>query len=218
MRVPTRLFYPTLLCHPFNSNLLPASLGDPRPITDPIDLARLWARDPVLLAQLVNESGSRIWWAVRYYARDDDHADDLMQECWVVILERLDRYGGRGSFINWAIAVSKNVCRMHLRRAKRTTGRETALEDAAAVPDTAPDPQGELVQQGNREIVSHALERLPEVERYAIVLSVLEERTTAETAEALGMSHAGTLSLVKRALRRLGTMEEIQQLALDGAA
>ena len=172
----------------------------------------------MLLAQLVKEIGSRIWWAVRYYARDNDHADDLVQECWVVILERLDRYGGRGSFAAWAIAVSKNVCRTHVGKAKRTTGRETALEDAAAVPDATPDPQQELIREENREIVSRALERLSERERDAIVLRVLEERTTAETAEALGMSHAGALSLVKRALRRLATMKEVRQLASDWAA
>ncbi len=136
----------------------------------------------------------------------------------MVILERLDRYSGRGPFANWAIAVSRNACRAHLRKAKRTTGREHALEDADAVLDPASDPQEELVQEENREIVSRALERLPDRERDAIVLRILEGGTTAQTAEALGMSHAGARLLVKRALNRLRTMEEIQQLALDGGA
>jgi len=180
-------------------------------------LARLSARDPDLLAQLVADVGSRIWVAIRPYARDDDHAEDLLQECWQAILERLHRYGGRGSFAGWAIAVSKNVCRMHLRKAKRVDGRSTGSEDAE-VPDWAPNPEEELVLLERRETLYRALGQLPDLERDAIVLRMLEERDAAETAKALGVSRSVAKSLVARAISRMRNMEQIRQLAMDWLA
>ena len=124
----------------------------------------------------MEEIGSRIWYAIRHFARDDDHADDLQQDCWQVILERLHHYGGRGSFASWAIAVSKNVCRMQLRKAKRAGGHEVALEDPGAVPGSAPNPEDELVLGELREVLYRALGELPDRERDVIVLRLLEER------------------------------------------
>ncbi len=163
----------------------------------------------------MEEVGSRIWWAIRRYARDDDHADDLAQDCWKVILDRLHRYGGRGSFANWAIAVSKNVCRMRLRKAKRAGGQVIVLEHAAAVPDSAPDPEERLVRGEQRAVLDRALGELPDRERDVIVLRILEGRTAGETAQALGMSVQGSRLLLVRAISRMRAMEPIQQLALD---
>ncbi len=188
---------------------------DPTDPTDPIDLARLAARDPVLLARLVEKVGSRIWVAIRRYARDDDHADALVQGCWQAILERLDRYGGRGSFVGWAIAVSENVCLAQLRKAKRAGGREVGLEEPDEVVDPAPDPEEEVTLSERRNALYRALGQLPKRERDAIVLRMLEERDTAETARALGLSREATRSLVARAIFRLRRMREVQQLAMD---
>lgn len=171
----------------------------------------------MLLAQLVADIGSRIWWAIRPYARDDDHCDDLHQDCWHAILERLHRYGGRGSFANWAITVSKNLCRMRLRKAKRS-GHETALEDAGAVHDSAPDPEEELILSERRTILRRALGELPDRERDAIVLRVLEGRATAEIAQLMGVSRSVARSLVERGISRLRRMEPIRQLVMDWKA
>ena len=164
------------------------------------------------------EIGSRIWWAIRPYACDDDHADDLHQDCWQAILERLHHYGGRGSFVNWAIAVSKNLCRMRLRKANRAGGKETALEDAGAVRDSTAGPEEELILRERRSVLHRALGELPDRERDAIVLRMLEERDTAETARLMGVSPAVARSLVERAISRLRRMEPIRQLVMDWKA
>lgn len=163
----------------------------------------------------MEEVGSRVWVAIRQYARDDDHADDLFQDCWQTILERLHRYGGRGSFVAWAIAVSKNVCRMHLRKAKRVGGEGIGAMDPAEVTDSAPNPEEELVERERRNVLYRALGQLPDRERDAIVLLILEERSMAETAHALGVGRPAARSLVARAMFKLRRVKEVQQLALD---
>lgn len=150
---------------------------------------------------------------VRSYADDDDHADDLVNDCWEAVLGRLHQYRGRGEFDNWAIAVSRNVCRMRLREAHRK--REIALEDAASVLDDALDPEEELMLKERRKALSRAVRELPERERNAIVLRMIQGKSSAETAEAMGVSRAVARSLVTRGIIRLRRMEQIRQVVMD---
>lgn len=150
---------------------------------------------------------------VRPYAADEDHVKDLMSDCWVAILERLDQYRGLGSFDSWALAVSENVCRMRLREAKRRP--ETALEDATSVLDDAPDPEEELMQKERSRALSCAMSELPEQERHAIMLRVIEEWDIPETAEAMGVSQPVARSLVERGMARLCRMEQVRQCVMD---
>lgn len=150
---------------------------------------------------------------VRPYADDEDHAGDLVNDCWVAILEGLDQYRGRGSFDSWAMAVSENVCRMRLREANRR--RETALEDAALVLDDAPDPEEELIEKERRKALACAISELPEQERHAIILRSIEQRDIRETAEAMGVSRPVARSLVKRGMARLCRMEQVRQCVMD---
>lgn len=71
--------------------------------------------DPSLFRRLVREVSPRLLGMIRSYASDDDHADELLQESWVQIYRKRAKFSGRGSFPGWALAVSRNVCRMSLR-------------------------------------------------------------------------------------------------------
>lgn len=153
--------------------------------------------------------------AIRRYARDDDHADDLHQDCWQAILERLDKYRGRGSFAGWAIALSKNVARMQLRKAERAGRWETSLEYPDEVLDGAPNPEEELVLLERRETLYREIGELPDRERDAFVLWLFDEMNSSEIASAMDVGRSAARSLVARAISRLRLMEEIQQLAMD---
>lgn len=158
--------------------------------------------------------------AIRRYARDDDHADDLLQDCWVHILEHLHRFRGRGSFTAWAITVSRNVCRMQLRRERREGVQKVGLEsvehlisrelgpnETDDVPTTA-----ESMQQLRQQAIYKAMGRLPDIERDAIVLCLLEGRNTAETARILRVGEAAVRSILLRGTNRLRRMREVREL------
>ena len=178
-------------------------------MTPPIDLARLRARDPELLEALVRELSPHLLAVIRGYARDDDHADDLLQECWIHLLERLESYRPRGSFAGWATAVARNVCASSLRRDGRADQGELEIDDLRGVPGDAPDPEARLTQQRLRTALFKALSRLPDREREAIVLRVLEGRSTEEAAETLGVSRRAVGDLVERGLYRMRRMRAV---------
>ena len=161
------------------------------------------------------ELSPRIRVAIGTYADTDDGVDDLLQECWVQILERLDRYEPRGSFAGWAIAVSRNVCRTKLRAKQLTGSVENELPNAIqSRADTEGGSQDgrETRHRFWRRVVNDALAQLPDRERDVIVMRLLQGKTTADTAAVLRVTEEAVRAILKRGLSRLKRMEELRGL------
>ena len=153
--------------------------------------------------------------AIRSYADSDDEADDMLQDCWVQILEELDSYGQRGPFAAWAMAVSKNFCKTRARAEKRVSVSEITLGHMGQMPgnpDELPWPAEQGRQQLWKQVVHDALARLPDRERDVIVLRLLKGRDTAETALTLGVSESGVRSILLRAMSRLRRMKGLREV------
>jgi len=154
--------------------------------------------------------------AIRAYASDDEEADDLLQDCWLQILERLDRYEPRASFTAWAIVVSRNVCRMKLRAEKRAGLAEALFRrEARKHTETGTPDEPEPEQPCWERFVHEALARLPDRERDLIVLRLLRGKATAETSEILKVSEDAVRSILHRGMTRLKRMEKLRGLLAD---
>lgn len=178
-------------------------------ISEPIDIDRLRARDPELLQKLVREISPRMLAAIRPCARDDDDADDLLQDSWIRVMEQLDNFKRNGSFPAWAIAVAKNVARTVQRRRERTGEQRTAPESAEEVLDRGPNPEEELASQEVREHLNAALARLPDRERDMMVLRLIEGRSTADAAARIGVTVRSARAIQRRAMHRLRSMSDL---------
>lgn len=156
--------------------------------------------------------------AIRSYARDDDHADDLLQDCWVRILKNLDSYASRGSFASWAISLSRNMCKTRLRARRRRGVREVAIQGIGEKGWPSPESHREPAREEDprlefwKRVVYDALGRLSDRERDAIVLRLLEGKDTAETARALAVSEEAVRAILVRGMTRLRQMEELRAL------
>ena len=146
---------------------------------------------------------------IRCYPPDDDQADELLQESWVQIYRKRTRFSGKGSFAGWARAVSRNVCRMSLRRGKGMV--RVSLDDHGDIPDAAPGPTVRLARRRRAKALHDALEKLTGRERRAIELRLLEGRRTAEVSELMGIKEVSVRSLVHRGLKKLRRMKSLKR-------
>ncbi len=153
--------------------------------------------------------------AIHKFADTEEEREDLLQDCWVRIIERLDRYEPRGSFSAWAVKVSENICRRKRRDAKRAGVVEVELP--ANLPEQ-PETEEESRGDGESEkgywgrVVHEALARLSDNERNVLVLQLLEGKTTAEAAGILGVSEDAVESIQRRGMTRLRRMEDLREL------
>ena len=141
-------------------------------------------------------------WIVRI-VRDPAAAEDLTVETFWRIYRAHGRFDPGASFGAWARRIATNLAIDHLRRSHP----EVPLPDQLPHP-TAVDPvlQGEM-----RETIVRAFRRLPVKLRMAATLSLIEERSYREIAEALGTSEGTVRVRVFRAVRLLR-----QQLTREG--
>ena len=110
-----------------------------------------------------------------------------------------------GSALPWLFGIARNVARESARRndvetrARRRLGLPTDLasEDGYAAVEERLSP---------RMALTDALETLPEHEREALELRIVDELSYADVADRLGVRPAAARLRVSRALRRLSTL------------
>ena len=111
----------------------------------------------------------------------------------------------RGSFLGWALTVCRNLCRTEAR--KRRPEPLVRLDDHGELPDRTPGPAEQLQRQERAAALYAALERLRARERDAILLRILEGRSTAEVAQLLAVKEVSVRSLIHRGLKKLRQMD-----------
>ena len=143
--------------------------------------------------------------ALRRYARaltrDPDRADDLVQDCVERAIRKRRLWAPTGPLRAWMFRMLLNIYRNDL-RASRRRGNQVPLDEMTVEPAT-PAPQPGRIALAE---MARALERLPDEQREALLLVVIEGASYEEAAGIIGIP-AGTLmsrlSRARAALRSL---------------
>ncbi len=173
------------------------------------DRERFRKGDPALFRRLVREVSPRMLALIRCYVSDPDRADELLQESWVRIYRKRARFSGKGSLVGWALAVTRNVCLMSLRRERGVV--RVSLHEHGDLADPADGPATQLARRRRAKALHEALGRLTKRERQAIVLRLLEGRSAAEVSELMGIKEVSVRSLVHRGLGKLRRMKSLKR-------
>ena len=145
--------------------------------------------------------------------------DDLVQEVFLSVFTRLDRYQAREGipFEHWLSRLTVNLCRDALRIERRrrpatSLSREALQWIGSLVADPAP-PADEVL--GARAAVEALLSEVPPDDRLLLTLLSLEERSLEEVAALTGRNRAVLKVRAFRARRRL--QETARRLLSIGA-
>ena len=149
--------------------------------------------------------------ALRRYARaltrNADRADDLVQDCLERAIRKRNLFSPTGPLQAWLFRILINLWRNDL-RFERRRGDHVPIDSLISEPSVAPAQPGRIALAE----MSRAIDRLPDDQREALLLVVLEGLSYHDAASVLGIP-AGTLmsrlGRARAALRTLtGTGEE----------
>jgi RNA polymerase sigma-70 factor (ECF subfamily) len=135
-----------------------------------------------------------------------ERAQDLYQELFLRLHRARERYDPRRPFTPWFFQIANHLLVDDFRRAFRS--REVSLEDR--------DPDG--LQEGiegvvaNREQLARLLDGLSAEERYVVVSARVEGIGHTELAEHLGKSVDAVKKMASRALGRLRSVAEQEEV------
>lgn len=180
------------------------------PATQPDeDVVRLvLAGDTAMFELLMRRYNERVYRAARAILRDDEEAEDVMQQAYVNAFTHLRQFNGDARFSTWLLRITVNEA---LARARRRGRYEPYKDEDEAAVNTGisrrapPDPERQAFNGELRGLLEWAIDTLPDGMREVFVLREVEGLSTLETAEALGVSEdvvKTRLSRGRAALRR----------------
>jgi len=166
--------------------------------------------DTAAYNQLMNRYSPKIYRLAKHITQHEEDAEDVLQETFLKAFEHLGDFQGQSKFYTWIVRIAVNESLMKLRKRKsdRTvpldepldTGEDTVVREIA-VWDENPEQQYSREELG--QILDEAVQSLRPVFRTVFVLRDIEELSTEETSEALGISVPAVKSRLLRARLQL---------------
>jgi len=151
-------------------------------------VARVCAGDASALAELYDQHAGALLAFARRLLGDSDAAQDLVHEVFLGAPRILASYQGQASLRTFLTSVAINHARHHMRSAarRRAAGERMAREPAPEMGT----PEHEAQRARLASALNSALDTLPMEQRVAFVLCEVEERTSREAAEIVGVPEA----------------------------
>jgi len=168
--------------------------------SDREDAARLGRGDTSGLAGLMDRHQDRLF---RYLLRllgERTVAEDVFQQTWLNVAERIRRYDATRPFAPWLVTVARNLALDHLRR-RRPESLDEADEPAA--PAGLFDPLERAMARQSSARVEAALGALSPLDREVLTLRFEDELALPELAATLGVPLPTAKARLYRALERL---------------
>ena len=138
------------------------------------------------------------------YARDRDTAEEMLQEGFMKIFDKLEAFDYKGSFEGWIRRIVSNTAIDNIRKSKKNPLLTDNDEDFK-LGGSDPIVENEEIQFLGRKagIALEAVQNLSPAYRAVFNLHVMEEYTHKEIAEILGISEGTSKSNLSKAKMNL---------------
>jgi RNA polymerase sigma-70 factor, ECF subfamily len=182
----------------------PHSSGHPQSPAEKQLIARARAGDQAAFGELCKRSVPRLLGMARRIVRNEEDAQDAVQEALLNAFLNLSRFDERSSFFTWATRIAINSSLMQLRKRRPFFVRFTddAPEDFV-VKDPSPDPEALLAEKNEQRVLHEAIRSLPRKLRIVVELKQFRDCSLGETAAALSISCPAVKARLYRAKETL---------------
>ena len=159
-------------------------------------IARCALRDRQAFRALYGRTSSKLFGVTLRILRDRAEAEEALQEVYVKIWQRADRYVAGGySPISWLVAVARNHS-LDILRARKPQSDDIDL--ALDVADAGPNPEQAEANRGERVRIDHCLDQLEADKADAVRGAYLD----GFSYEELSVRHKVPLNTMRTWLRR----------------
>jgi RNA polymerase sigma-70 factor, ECF subfamily len=159
-------------------------------------IARCSLRDRQAFRDLYRRTSAKLFGVTLRILRDRSEAEEALQEVYVKIWQRADRYVPGGySPISWLVAVARNHS-LDVLRARKPQSDD--IDMALDVADAGPDPEKSAVDRGERSRIDNCLGQLDAEKADAVRGAYLDGYSYEELSER----HKVPLNTMRTWLRR----------------
>ncbi len=161
-------------------------------------------------------------------------AEEIVQDTWLAVFRNIERFEGRSSLAGWIFTIATNRARTRISTEGRTVGLP-GLDGVERAVDTSNfgadghwielpalwdvlDPERIIGGRQLWELVQEAIEKLPAAQKACIILRDIENRTSEEACDILGVSSENQRVLLHRARGRIRSAVDAMMGAAKGEA
>ena len=173
--------------------------------TDEALVKRAQQGDALAFDELVRRYTNVVYRILYKILRHDQDTEDALQDTFVSAYRALPRFRQDARFSTWIYRIATNAALMKA-RARRTnlvSLDQPSDENVAAtirdLPDWSATPDEEILTGETREVMEEAISALPTEQRAAFVLHDIQNLSSRETAEAMGITVSAVNSRLHRA-------------------
>jgi len=157
---------------------------------------------------LMRRYNERVYRAARSILRDEQEAEDVMQQAYVNAFTHLRQFNGSARFSTWLmrIAINESLARVHRQGRYEAFDDEVTNVEPFMSRNPSEDPERQAFTGELRGLLEWAIDTLPDGMREVFVLRDVEGLSTSEAAESLDVSEdvvKTRLSRARAALRRV---------------
>jgi RNA polymerase sigma-70 factor (ECF subfamily) len=191
-------------------------------------IARLRAGEEAAFRQVLRKYHNNMIALARTYLRQQDIAEEVVQETWLAVIKGLDHFEQRSSFKTWIYSILLNKAKTRAVRDGRVAlfselARDGNIDDPAIDPERfsahgewllppaaweTPVPEREVSEKEMLELVRDALDGLPPSQRAVVLLRDVEGVSAQKASDLLGISEGNLRVLLHRGRNRLRAMME----------
>jgi len=159
--------------------------------------------------ELVNRYEDKIFRLTKNITGNHEDAEDAMQEAFLKAYSHLQDFHGDSRFYTWLVRIAANesLMRLRKRRPNQFSLDEPVEGDTDLMPreleDWDPSPEQRYAHVELQGILAEIIDQLDPEFRIVLILRDLEELSTQESAEALGISISAVKSRLLRARLKL---------------
>jgi len=163
--------------------------------------------DKTALDELLQRYYSRVYRLAYGILRNPQDAEEVIQEVFLRVFQKLESFKGESSFSSWLYRVAIKTTYMKLRDRKGVStfsfDQVGKLLDEEMIKSGSGEwvsrPDDELLTEEALKIISEAIDQLPDDFKTVLILRDVEGLSTDEVAEILGLTPAAVKSRLHRA-------------------
>lgn len=160
------------------------------------------------IAALVAEYSAALYRVAYSVMRNSAEAEDAVQEAFLRVLKHRDKLHEIRDLRVWLVRITWNVVLDKKRRSKTRPENDDIADYARVLPSSDRRADDEIISSQEHARILSLIDKLPAKERQALLLSAVEELTTAQIASVLKTTESSVRSRIFRARRELSALLE----------
>jgi len=176
------------------------------------EITRLRRGDSDALSALVGRYQHRLFRYLLHLSKDWSVAEDLFQQTWLRVMEKIGRYDAARRFDVWLFAVARNLTIDHFRTHRFTESldepKESGSTQGERLPAAGQNALGTLLESERGAVLAECMRELTAIHREVLTLRFEEGMKLEEIAEVARIPISTVKSRLSRALDGLRRLVE----------